>query len=143
MRDSQLVSSSRLRWPQLRISAHLTSSPKVASGELSASRHTVRGTHAATGRRYEITSRLADIWALTLPGEEGKGPRSCVRGDYGKVVMSTGVVLDGVAPPVSLMTCSITPTPPNDTVRMSWKWMPEPVGVSNAWSAISEGSTLK
>jgi len=29
MRDSQLVSSSRRRWPQLRISAHLASSPKV------------------------------------------------------------------------------------------------------------------
>jgi len=31
-----------------------------------------------------------------------------VRGDYGKVVMSTGVVLAGVAPPVSLMTLAAT-----------------------------------
>ncbi len=29
IRDSQLVSSSRRRWPQLRMSAHLASSPKV------------------------------------------------------------------------------------------------------------------
>jgi ROK family len=46
------------------------------------------------------------------------------------VVTSTGVVLDGVAPPVELMTCSITPTPPRDTVSRSWKWMPDPVGAS-------------
>ena len=57
--------------------------------------------------------------------------------------MSTGVVLDGVAPPVELMTCSITPTPPRDTVRMSWKWIPEVFGVSKAWSATTDGLTLK
>ncbi len=57
--------------------------------------------------------------------------------------MSTGVVLDGVAPPVWFMTCSITPTPPSETVRMSWKWMPDPVGVSNARSATTDLLTLK
>jgi hypothetical protein len=36
----------------------------------------------------------------------------------GKLVTSTGVVLDGVAPPVELMTCSITPTPPRETVQV-------------------------
>ncbi len=48
------------------------------------------------------------------------------------MVTSTGVVFDGVAPPVVLMTCSITPTPPRETVSRSWKWMPDPVGASKA-----------
>ena len=50
-------------------------------------------------------------------------------------MISTGVVLDGVAPPVELMTWLITPTPPRETVRVSWKWIPEVLGVSKAWSA--------
>jgi len=37
-------------------------------------------------------------------------------------VTSTGVVLEGVAPPVELMTCSITPTPPRDTVSIIGGW---------------------
>ena len=41
MRDSQVVSSSPRRWPQLRISAHLASSPKVTK-VISGSRPTRR-----------------------------------------------------------------------------------------------------
>src|SRR5262249_799987 len=70
------------------------------------------------------------------------GPRARLR-DQGEWGMSPGVWLDGVRPPVSLMTCSITPTPPSETVRMSWNWTPEVFGASKAWSATTAGLTLK
>src|SRR5215467_11692487 len=75
--------------------------------------------------------------------QDGGGQGLAVGADYGNVVTSTGVVFDGVAPPVVSMTCSITPTPPSETVRVSWKWMPEPVGVSTARSATTALLTLK
>jgi hypothetical protein len=62
---------------------------------------------------------------------------------YGKLVTLDGVVLVGVAAPISLTTCSITPVSPRDTVRRSCNWTPATFGASKAWSATTAGLTLK
>ncbi len=56
---------------------------------------------------------------------------------------SLGVVLDGVAAPVVLMTWVMVPTPPGETVSRSCQATPLVVGEVNALAELTAGLTLK
>jgi hypothetical protein len=51
---------------------------------------------------------------------------------YGKLKRSTTWLAVLAVAPVSLITCSMVPTPPRETVTRSWNWTPEVSGTSKA-----------
>jgi hypothetical protein len=62
---------------------------------------------------------------------------------HGELMRSTTWFEPLAVPPLSLMTCSMVPTPPRETVRRSWNWTPEVLGTSKAWALTMLGLTSK
>jgi hypothetical protein len=78
MRDSQVVSSSRRRWPQLRISAQLASSPKAT--KVISSSPPIRLATAPPGQRPQIALRPPGM----TPGEQSETFRGLLTAFSGK-----------------------------------------------------------
>ncbi|MFI6816045.1 ester cyclase [Nonomuraea sp. NPDC050328] len=71
--DHKGVAAWKQRWEDTDDSIQATVEHNVASGEFSVNRYTVRGTHPASGRRYEVTcidmvrvrdGKIVEHWAL-------------------------------------------------------------------------------
>jgi hypothetical protein len=97
-----------------------------------------RGPSAAGKRKHP---------AIRRSKKEGPPKRArCLpnRAFQGKLTRSTGMVdAPCAAAPVLLITWSITPTPPSDTVSRLWNFTPATAGTSKACAAWIAGLTLK
>lgn len=71
--DHQGVAAWRQKWEQMDDGVQVTIEHNVASGDFSVNRYTVRGTHLASRRRYEVTGidmvrvrdgKIVEHWAL-------------------------------------------------------------------------------
>lgn len=71
--DHKGVAAWKQKWEHMDDGVQPTVEHNVASGDFSVNRYTVRGTHTASGRRYEVTSidmvrvrdgKIVEHWAL-------------------------------------------------------------------------------
>ncbi|HEY3685181.1 MAG TPA: nuclear transport factor 2 family protein [Streptosporangiaceae bacterium] len=71
--DHQGVAAWKQKWEHMGDGVRSTIEQNVASGDFSVNRYTVRGTHTASGRRYEVTGidmvrvrdgKIVEHWAL-------------------------------------------------------------------------------